>query len=157
MINKIVFCQVNSNGGYPKTVTGVVDFGNEIYTVFTQEQKKKILEKVLRLEDCEASTIYDSMIISKFQEKVETDSAALSLCEKEREKNKEINDLSAIAIINKEEQLVKKDIELKESKRREKRQKLFKKIGVGVGTGVGVLVGVVAGYFGAKLEQKLGQ
>ena len=76
---------------------------------------------------------------------------------KEREKNKEINDLSAIAIINKEEQLVKKDIELKESKRREKRQKLFKKIGVGVGTGVGVLVGVVAGYFGAKLEQKLGQ
>ena len=47
--------------------------------------------------------------------------------------------------------------QLKESKRREKRQKLFKKIGVGVGTGVGVLVGVVAGYFGAKLEQKIGQ
>ena len=157
MTSSTIFCQVNSNSGYPKTVTGIVDFGSGTYSVFTQQQKKKIVESIMRLDDCEANAIADSIIIAKFQEKEKTDSVALSLCEKERDKNKEMFDLSMLAIKNKQEELDKKQIELQDSQRKEKRQKLFKKIGAGVGTGLGTALGLVAGYFGAKLQQKLGQ
>ena len=153
MTSSIVFCQGSSNNGYPKTVTGVVDFGSGTYSVFTQEQKKKIVEVIMRLDDCVANAIADSIIISKLQEKETTDSVALSLCETERDKNKEKFDLCMLAIDTKQEELDKKQIELQKSERKHQRQK----IGTGVGTGVGVVLGFVAGYFGAKAQEKLGQ
>jgi hypothetical protein len=155
--SSIVFCQVSSNSSYPKTVTGIVDFGSGKFTVFTQEQKAKIVEKIIRLEDCEANAIADSIIISKFQNKSITDSAAISLCEKERDENKNMYDLCMVAVENVKEQLVKKDIDLKKSEKKAERQKLFKKIGAGIGTGLGVAGGFLAGYFGAKAEEKLRQ
>ena len=157
MSNLIVFCQESSNNKFPKSVTGIVDFGKETYTVFTKEQKVKIVESLLRLEDCQANAISDSIIISKFQAKEKIDSAALSLCVQERDKRSEMYDLCMLAVKNKQEELDRKQIELQDMQRKEKRQRLFKKIGAGVGTGLGAALGVVAGYFGAKLGQKIGQ
>jgi len=157
MTSSTIFCQVSSNSGYPKTVTGIVDFGSETYSVFTQAQKRRMVEKVMRLDDCEANALKDSIIIEKFKQKSVTDSLALSECERANLVLQNMFDLSQDAVNIKQEEVDKANSELKKSERKAATQKILKKIGAGIGTTLGIAGGFVAGFFGAKLADKSGQ
>ena len=107
----MTYSQENSNS-YPKTVTGVIDFGKDTFTVFTQAQKKKVYEYILRYEDCSTNAIIDSIIIQNYRIKNTADTLAISLCRKDNAvKDIQINLMSGM-LDNRNELIAEKDKEI---------------------------------------------
>jgi len=132
----MTYSQENSNS-YPKTVTGVIDFGKDTFTVFTQAQKKKVYEYILRYEDCSTNAIIDSIIIQNYRIKNTADTLAISLCRKDNAvKDIQINLMSGM-LDNRNELIAEKDKEISTYIKQLKKEKRHKKLAVGLGTTAG--------------------
>ena len=152
MMKSIAFCQIGSNDKFPKTISGIVDLGNEKYALFTMQQKARILDCIIRLDECEKNRLEDSVIIALFEEKTKTDSAAISLCEKRYAKLDEMYNLSQESVSLKEKEIKQVKSDLASAERKAKREKLFKKIGAVLGSTLGLAGGILVGYFANELK-----
>lgn len=157
MMKSIAFCQIGSNDKFPKTISGVVDLGNEKYALFTMQQKARILDCIIRLDECEKNRIEDSVIIALFTEKRTTDSATISLCEKRYSTLESMYFISQESLDTKDKQLKNAESDLAKAERKAKREKFFKKIGAGIGTTLGLAGGILIGYFANDIKNKIGK
>lgn len=145
-----LICQTSSNS-YPKTVTGAVDFGKDTFTLFTQEQKIKILDKLIKLDECKDAAAIDSAMIEHYGSMVSYNSVAVSdLREQHSLDSTAIEDYKAL-VHNRDKQIGEDSVFIMRQQKKLKRQVTIKKAATTFASIFGFSAGVLVGIETYKL------